>query len=370
VEDGFHLWSEKYDREMDDVFAIQDEVALSVTEKLKITLLDNERLITLKPPTENKEAYDLYLKGRFYWNRRGPGLKKGLECFKQAVTLDPEFSYAYAGIADTLALFAFYSILPPHEVVPKARAAAEKAIQLNPARVEPYSVLAFLTTFYDWDWASAKLKFETAIMINNGYAPAHYWYSNFLSWIGKDFSHATDEALKAIELEPLVSHSHNTLATVYICEGKFDEAINASQTAIELDANSFISYSCLSAGLSGLGQYEEAIEAVKTALNISARHQYSLIELSWLYYKVDQLSEAQKILDELLLRSKTEFISALSIAVAAYWSKNEDKAFEFLEKAFEERASFLLGIGVYPFFSFIKTNSRFQPFLKRMNFPV
>lgn len=369
VEDGFHLWSEKYDREMDDVFAIQDEVALSVTEKLKITLLENETVLMIKPPTEIKEAYDLYLKGRFYWNRRGPGLKKGLEYFTQAVALDPGFSHAYAGIADTLALFAFYSVLPPHDVIPKARAAAEKAIQLNPARVEPYSVLAFLTTFYDWNWESAKKQFETAITINHGYAPAHYWYSNYLSWVGKDFKHSAKEAFKAIELEPLVSHSHNTLATVYICDGKFEEAIKSSQAAIELDANSFISYSCLSAGLSGLGKYEEAIEAVKTALSLSARHQYSLIELSWLYYKMDNIAEAQNILDELLLRSKTEFISALSLAVAAYWSNNHDDSFKFLEKAFEERASFLIGIGVYPFFSFIKTDPRFQPFLNRMNFP-
>jgi adenylate cyclase len=369
VEDGFHLWSEKYDREIDDIFAIQDEIALSITEKLKITLLETERAIITKTPTENKEAYDLYLKGRFYWNRRGPGLKKGLEYFLQAAELDPEFSLAHAGIADTYALFAFYSILPPREVVPKARQAAERAIHLNPARVEPYSVLAFLTTFYDWNWAEAKKQFEKAIAINPGYAPAHYWYSNYLSWVERDYFHSAQEAFKAIELEPLISHSHNTLSAVYVCAGKFEEARQASQTAMDLDANSFISYSCLSAALYGLGKYEEAIEAIKFALNISARHQYSLIELSWLYYTTDNISEAQIILDELIMRSKTEFISGLSLSVAAYSSKNYDKAFEFLEQAFEERTSFLTGIGVYPFFSFIKTDPRFQPFIKRMNFP-
>ncbi len=163
VEDGFHLWSEKYDREIDDIFSIQDEIALSVTEKLKISLLETERAIITMTPTENKEAYDLYLKGRFYWNRRGPGLKKGLEYFLQAAELDPEFSLALAGIADTYALFGFYSVLPPHEVVPKARQAAERAIHSNPARVEPYSVLAFLTSFYDWNWTEAKKQFEKAI---------------------------------------------------------------------------------------------------------------------------------------------------------------------------------------------------------------
>ena len=369
VADGFDLWSERYDREMDDIFAIQDEVALSITEKLKITFHDTEKEIMTTAPTENKEAYDIYLKGRFYWNRRGPGLKKGLEYFLQAAALDPEFSLAHAGIADTYALFAFYSILPPHQVIPKARKAAERAIELNPARVEPYSVLSFVTTFYDWNWAESKKQFEKAIAINPDYAPVHYWYSNYLSWVERNYIHSTSEALKAIELEPLISHSHTTLATVYLCAGNFEEARRSSQIAIDLDPNTFISYGCLSAALSGLEKYEEAIEASKISAAISARHQYPLIELCWLYYKTDNIPEVQKILDELILRSKTEFISGLSLSVAAYYSKNYDKVHGYLEKAFEERACFLVTIGVYPFFSFIKTDPNFQPFLKRMNFP-
>ena len=369
VEDGFHLWSERYDRETDDIFEIQDEIALSVTEKLKITLLETEKAIITATPTENKEAYDLYLKGRFYWSRRGPGLKKGLEYFLQAAQLDPEFSLAHAGIADTYALFAFYSILPPHDVIPKARQAAERAIQLNPTRVEPYSVLAYIFTFYDWNWAESKKQFEKAIAINPAYAPAHYWYSNYLTWVERDYVHSTDEASKAVELEPMISHSHTTLATVYFCSGKFEEACKSSQTAIDLDPNTFISYSCLSAALCELGKYDEAIEVSKLAVNISARHQYPLIELNWLYYKTGNIPEAQKVADELILRSKTEFVSGLSLSVAAYSIKNYDMAYEFLERAFAEKASLLVTIELYPFFSFIKTDPRFQPFIKRMNFP-
>lgn len=369
AEDGFHIWSEKYDRDLEDIFAIQDEIALCITEKLKVTLLETEREAITTTPTENKEAYDLYLKGRFYWNRRGPGLKKGLEYFLQAAQLDPEFSLAHAGIADTYGLFAFYSILPPHQVVPKARQAAERAIQLNPARVEPYSVLAYITTFYDWDWPEAKKQFEKAIAINPNYAPAHYWYSNYLSWVERDYYHAAEEAFKAIELEPMVSHSHSTLGSVYVCSGKFEDSCNSCETAIELDANSFLAYSCLSMALGGLGKYEEAIEVIKSAVTLTARHQYPLLELSWLYYKTEKFSEAQKILDELLMRSSTEFISGLTLSVAAYASKNYDKAFEFLEQAFEEKASLLPSINVWPFFSFLKTDPRFQPFIKKMNYP-
>ena len=369
VEDGFQIWSERYDRDLDDIFVIQDEIAMTITEKLKITLLLAERVSITTTPTENKEAYDLYLKGRFYWNRRGPGLKKGLQYFLQAAELDPEFSLAHAGLADTYALFAFYSILPAHEVIPKAREAAEKAIQLNPARVEPYSVLAYITTFYDWNWTESKKQFERAIAINPAYAPAHYWYSNFLTWVERDYIHSTNEAFKAIELEPLRSHSHTTLATVYFCSGNFEEARKSSQTAIDLDPNTFISYSCLGASLCELGKYDEAIEVSKLAVIVSARHQYPLIELNWLYSKTGNIPEAQKILDELILRSKNEFISGLSLSAAAYSLKKYDKAYQFLEQAFVEKASLLVTIELYPFFSFIKTDPRFQPFIKRMNFP-
>ncbi|MEO8766306.1 MAG: adenylate/guanylate cyclase domain-containing protein [Ginsengibacter sp.] len=369
VADGFHLWSEKYDRDMDDIFAVQDEVALSVTEKLKITLLEGERALFSKPRTESKEAYDLYLKGRFYWNRRGPGLKKGLEYFLRAAELDPEFSLAHAGIADTYALFAFYSILPPYQVVPKARQAAEKAIELDPGRIEPYSVLAYITTFYDWDWTEAKKQFENALAINPGYAPAHYWYSNYLSWADMDYEHSTKEAYKAIELEPLVSHSHNTLSSACVCFGKFEEARKSAQTAIELDANSFLSYCALCMALYGLDRYDEAVEAIQFAVSTSGRHQYAMLVSSWIYGMGDNTAAAQKIMDELILRSETEFVSGLSLAVPAYYSKNYDKAFDFVERAFQERAGLLISISKYPFLSFIKTDPRFQSFFKRMNYP-
>ena len=369
VEDGFHLWSERYDRDMDDIFAIQDEIAIAITEKLKITLLDKERKTMIKTPTDSNEAYDLYLKGRFYWNRRGPGLKKGLEYFLQAIAKDPEFGIAHAGIADTYALLAFYSILPPHVAIPKAKQAAEKAISLDPSRVEAYSVLAFVTAFYEFDWEAAKKQFQKAFAINPGYAPTHYWYSNFISFVYKDAALAIQEANIAIELEPLLSHSYNVLSSAHLCNGTFEEARQASLIAVELDANSFLSYNSLSLSLAGLKKYEEAIETVKTGVNISGRHQYSLFQLSWFYSLVGKTAEAQKIFDELVLRSSTEFISGLSLCVAAFSSGNYDRAVEFLELAFEQRAGLLPSIEGYPVFSFIKKDPRFSPIIKKLKYP-
>ncbi|MEP6596718.1 MAG: hypothetical protein ABJA71_12265, partial [Ginsengibacter sp.] len=164
-------------------------------------------------------------------------------------------------------------------------------------------------------------------------------------------------------------HSYTTLSSVYTCSGKFEEARKLSQTAIDLDANSFLSYCSLAMSLHGLGRYEEGIEALNFAANISARHQYPLFMLSWFYSAINNKSETEKVLDELIIRSNTEFISGLSLSVAAYYAQNYDKAYEFLERAFAERSSLLISIGGYPFLSFIKTDSRFQPFLQRMNYP-
>lgn len=369
VEDGFDLWSERYDRDMDDIFAIQDEIASAITEKLKITLLDEEKKKTPPPPPENKEAYDLYLQGRFYWNRRGQALKKGLEFFKKAVEVDPNFGLAHAGLADAYALLAFYSLVPAHIAVPKAKQAAETAIALDSRRIEPHSVLAYLTTIYDYDWVAAKKQFEKAFSINQNYAPTHYWKSNFITWIDRDFDLAILEAKKAIELEPLSSHCYNVLSAAYLCKGSFEEAMQASLTAVELDANSLLSYNSLAMSLAGLEKYEEAIEVQKTGVNISGRHQYALLQLSWLYSLIDNVTAAHEILDELLLRSSTEFISGLSLCVAAYSSKEYVKSLEFLELAFEERSGLLPSIEVYPVFSFIKKDPQFHSILEKMKFP-
>jgi adenylate cyclase len=370
VEDGYHLWSERYDREMDDIFAIQDEIALAITEKLKITLLETEKALIEKNPTNDHRAYDLYLKGKFSLNQRGAGLKKALAYFQQAVQQDPALVLAYAGIADAFSILGFYGAIPPHDAMPKARQNAEKAIKLDPSNAESFTTLAFINAFYDWNWADAKKRFQRVFEINPNYAPAHYWYSYFLSFVEGRSEEGIQEARKAAEiLEPLESISHHVLSVTYITAGKFEEALQAAKMSIELDANSFPGYRALGVSLAGLNRYEEAIEALKTCASISLRHPWPLVELCWVYSLTGKVSEAQKIADELILRSKTEFISMLMLSGAAYFSKNEDKAFEFLELAFEQRDGLLTCIKVWPLSSYIRTDPRFQQFFKRMNFP-
>lgn len=370
VDDGFHLWSERYDKNMDDLFIIQDEIALAITEKLKITLLEEEKEIIYQKPTENKEAYDLYLKGRFYINKRGPSINKGLIYFQQAAALDPLFTLAYTGMADAYAILAFYGIVPPHEAIPLARKNAEKALELNPLLAETFTTLAFITTFYEWDWEGAKKQFANIFKLNPNYALAHYWHSYFLSIVEGNNEAAITEAKKTVEiLEPLVPISHHILAIMYINAGKFDDAINESKIAIELDPNSFPGYRGLGLSLACLHKYDEAIEALKTSVLFSARHPWGMVELCWAYSLNGNEAAAKEIVNELLFRSESEYISGMFLSGAAYFIKDYDKSVQFLNRAFEERDCSLPFINVWPLCSYFKTDPRFQPYLERMNFP-
>ncbi len=370
VEDGYHFWSERYDRTMDDIFAIQDEIALAITEKLKITLLDKEKAIMQKKPTEHTEAYDLYLKGRFFLNKRGAGIKKGLEYFQMASTMDPSFSLAWSGMADAYSILAFYGTIPPKIAIPKAKENAEKAIQSDPSNAEALMALAFINTFYDRNWIEAKKSFQRVFEINPNYAPARYWYSYYLSFVEGKSEEGIREARMAAEiLEPLESISHHVLAVTLINAGRFEEALQESKTAIELDANSFPGYRALGVSLAGLNRLDEAIDTLKNCVMISSRHPWALSELCWVYFLSGKIREAQQIRDELFQRSQTEFISGTQLAGISYFSNNIDQAIKYMELAFEQKDCTLPCIKVYPPFSFISNEPRFHSFIEKMNFP-
>jgi TolB-like protein len=370
AEDGFQLWSERYDRELHDIFAIQDEIALAITEELKITFLEKEKVKINENRTGNKEAYDLYLKGRFFLNKRGINIKKGLEYFQQAVDIDPTFALPYSGMADAYSILSFYGAIPPKTGMPMARQNAEKAIQSDPFNVEGFTALAFINIFYDWNWTDAKKIFQRVFEINPFYAPAHYWHSYFLSIVEGRFEESINEAKKVAELlEPLVALSHHVLAVTYINAGRFEEALQAAKMSIEFDPTSFPGFRAMGISLAGLKRYEEATEALKTCSEVSSRHPLPLVELCWVYSLKGMDSEIQNIYDELMLRSKTEYISGMVLCAAAYFSKKYDQAIEFMELAFTQRDGILPFIKSFPSCSFIRNDPRFQHFIKRMNFP-
>ena len=243
VEDGFHLWSEKYDREMDDIFAIQDEIAFAITEKLKITLLEKDRENITKTYTQNSEAYELYLKGRFNINRRGRFILSGMQYFQEAISIDPDFAPAYAGYADSCALAAFYNFFRPKEIMPKAKQAADNAIRLDSSLCEPYTSLGFYYAYYEWNFAESKKNFRKAIELNPAYTTGHFWYAMlYLSWIEGDFEDSKKEGWIAIKLEPFSAIAHAMQTVNYYVAREYDEAVRIGKIAIDLDANSYLVY--------------------------------------------------------------------------------------------------------------------------------
>jgi TolB-like protein len=371
AENGFHLWSEHYDREIADIFAIQDEIAMAITEQLKITLLEDEKAFIYKDPSQNKEAYDLYLKGRFYFNKRGAGIVKGIEYFHLALEKDPALTLAYTGLADAYCILALYCVVPPHDAIPKAKKFALKALELQPGLVEAYTALAFISTFYDWDWPAAKKGFARAFNINSNYASAYYWYSYYLSFVEGKYEEAIATAKKPAEIvEPLVPISHHILSIMYMNAGKYEEGVRSSKMAIELDANSFPGFRGLGLNLAGLNKVDEAIEALNTAVQLSNRQPLPMVELAWACSLVNNNTEIQKIYDELISRSDTEYISSTFLGCIAFYLKKYDESFAYLTTAFNQRDCTFPCINRYPLSSFMKTDSRFRTFLNDMHFPA
>jgi len=252
----------------------------------------------------------------------------------------------------------------------KARQNAERAIQFDNLNAEGLTAQACISAFYDWNWTEAKKRFQRVFEVNPNYAPAHCWHSYYLSFVEGKPEEGIRKARKAAELlEPLESISHHVLAVTYMTANKFEEALVAAKMAIDLDPSSFPGYRALGVSLAGLNRHEEAIEALTTCTLLSSRHVWPLGELCWVYSLSGRTSEVKKILDELLVRAKTEYISGLFLAGPAYFSKNYDQALEFMELAFEQRDCTLPFIKAYPPCSYIRNDIRFQPFIKRMNFP-
>lgn len=371
VADGFHLWSEKYDRDMDDIFAIQDEIAVAITDKLKITLLEKDKAVIARGPTENTEAYELYLKGRFYLNRRGRSIITAFECFQHAISLDIQFAAAYAGYADACLLLAFYSFYPAREVMPKAKQAADTAIRINPLLCEPYTSLGFYYGYYEWNWAKAKKNFCKAIELNSGYVTGYFWYSMLhLSWVEKNFKEAQNQGKIAIKLDPLSAIAHSIQAVNYYVPGEYDEAIRLGKMAIDLDGNSYVAYRMTGLAYVGLKKFDDAIETLQHALRLSKRFQWSLFDLAWAYSQNGNFSEMKELINELDARSATEYISPFHRGLAAAWNGNVELAITYMEKAYEDRDPILVTINSWPNVpDMLKNDPRCQEMIKKIGFP-
>lgn len=372
VQDGFHIWSERYDREMDDIFAIQDEIALAITEQLKVTLLEKDREKITKTTTHNAEAYELYLKGRFHINRRGSSILTGLQFFKQAIAIDPQYALAYTGYADACQLSAVYSFLSGKEVMHEVKQAAETAIKLDDSLGEPYGPLGSYYTYFERNWVEAKSNFTKATQLNPNYTQARSLYGLiYLCWVEGKFGEAKKQAQISIKLEPLSTIDQADLSWILYTANKFEEALTYAQTGIEIDGNSFLSQRLAGLCYIALKRYQEAIDTFNYLIKISNRHQHALTALIWAYCSTGNFEEAGALMDELKKRSATEYIGCTYFGLSAAWLGDVDTAIEYLEKAYNDLDPILISIKYSPYVPVLLRNDpRFQNLLDRIGFPV
>ena len=372
VEDGFHLWSEKYDRNMDDIFAIQDEIAQAVTEKMKVTFQEQDRGRTAKSYTQNTQAYELYLKGRFFINRRGPAILTGIHYCEQAIKLDPSFALAHAGYADGNLLTAFYGLMPPSQTMAKAREAAETAIALDPALCEPYCSLGFYYACCEWNWAQAEEYYLKSIARNPQYAQAHAWYGmTFLAWVKSDYKQAEEQGRQTIQLDPLNPNSYAAYSVILHAAGKYAQALAASQGGLELDINSYLCRLYEGNAYVGLQKYEAALVAYDKALAISNRHPFALSVKLITYCKMGQPEKARLLLQEIKERVSREYVGSAFIGLAEAYLGDLEAAFRYLNKAYQDRESVFLTFRKEIWVpDFVRADPRFQKIMEQMAFPV
>jgi serine/threonine-protein kinase len=367
VGDGYHLWSERYDREMTDVFAIQDEIAKAIASRLQVTL-GGEGMPLVMPATGNLDAYHLYLKGRYYLAQRGLGLKQALECFDQALAFDPNYALAYAGLADACTVLAQYGLAPPNVLRPRARAAVQKALDLAPDLAEVACASGAVGLICDWDWPRAARDLRRAVELNPRYVAARQWLSYYLVFIEGRFEEGVAQARRAVELDPLAPLLVMQLGMTLMGAGRYEEACAPLKRAGDLAPTMFLPTIHLGLLYNHLGRSEEAIAPLEVAVTASGRHPWTLAALAVCYSSLGKLAEVEAIRDELTARARREYVQSSTLAIVAASLGSMDTAFELLDRACDEHDGIMVYSKRYPFFTLLQNDPRMERIYRRIGF--
>jgi len=361
-----HLWSQSYEGELRDTLALQNRVASAIADQIRINLTPQEQAALKNVKVVNPEAYESYLKGRYFWNKRTPdGLKVALAYFKEAIEEDPKYAQAYSGLADTYALLGDwqYAVMTPKEAFPDAKSAALKALELDSGLGEAHNSLAFVLDGFDWDFDAAGKEFRRAIELNPGYATAHHWYAWHLSLLGR-FDEAIAEMKKAQNLDPLSLIINADLAELLVLAHHYDESIAQSRKTIEMDPNFALAHNQLAQAYLQKHVYDQAVIELKKAVQLSGDSPTCIANLARAYVASGKRSEAEKLLGDLKKRSSAAYSNAPEIAIVYVSLGDSDQAMNWLEKGYEER--FNPGVLLRPGFDPLRSDSRFQNLLRRI----
>ena len=364
-----HLWAETYDRQLTaaSIFAIQSEIASAIADALRATLTPAEQARIDKRGTDSLEAYQLYLKGRSHWNRRtAADFWQAVEYFQAAIEVDDEYAKAYAGLADTYAHMglATYSAAPVDEVLPMAKDALLRALELDNEIAEAYAALGFIRTWYDRDWSSAEQAFVRAIELNPNYAPAHQWYSHYLVARG-EYDEAVTQIRKALELDPRSLITYAVASGILSAAGRADEAIAQAKTALEINPDFWFAYATLAHRYTSKSMFAEALEAAEKSVEVSNRAVGSIAVQGWVYARSGDSVRAMELLLELERRSATEYVSPHNFALLRIGLGQEEQALDDLERAVPQLD--LLYLNTSYEYDTLRSNPRFTAIVQQMN---
>ena len=365
------LWGEKYDRKMSELLQTQRDIAREIVDKLKLRVSGVEPGLA-KHYTESNEAYQLYLKGRFYWNKRNAeSMHTAVEYFQQAIDRDPQFALAYSGIADSYSLLGGSEAggdMPPGEALPKAKVAALEALEIDDSLAEPHVSLAHVTFYYNRDWVGAEREFKRAIELNPNYPNAHHWYGICLSIVGR-MDESLAEVRKAQELDPLSLIINTWLGRILALAGQHDQAIEQLRKTMDLDPTFMLTHYRLGQVYEDKGMYSEAIAEFEKVANLPGGKQLGIAGLAHAYASAGKREEALKSLDDLLKLSKEKFVSPAHIAMIYIALNDKEEAFVWLEKANKDYDLFITRLRRDPRLTRFNSDPRFQDLIRRIGIP-
>ncbi len=369
VADGSQLWGERYNRKFAEILEIQEEIAREISDKLRLRLTGEEKKKLVKRYTENTYAYQLYLKGRYYWGQRtGDGMKKALQSFQAAVEADPLYAMAYAGLADGFLLLGSFSHLPPEIACQKAKGVVSKAMEIDDTLAEAHASSGFLSFFFEWDWQKADGEFRRCIELNPEYATGHEWYGLSLLLMGK-VEQADAELKKALTADPLSLAVNWSWGFDLHLSRRYEEAIAQYRKTIDLDPNFVLPHAYLGMVLAEIGQLEAAVSEIQTAVRLSGSAGYYVAFLGYAYGRSGKTEEAMRILGELKERSQQQYVGPYSLGRIYAGLNDKEGMLDCLEKTVAARSSDSVWLRMDPTFDAVRSEPRFQELMRRIGFP-
>ena len=366
-----HLWARQYETDLSDVLTLQSDVARAIADEIRVQLSPREKSQLAKVRPVDPVAYETFLKGRHHWYKRSPdGLTRAVESLQQAITLDPSYALAHAGLADAYVSLAWdlFGLTAPAESYPKAKRAAQRALELDSNCAEAYAALGWIAGGFDWDWAEAERGLRRAIDLKPQYGPVHIWYSHFLRAMGRT-EESLVESRRALECDPLGLVLNMHLGWHHLYSRQYEKAIEQNMKTLELDSTFLLARMFLGQAYEQLGMFPNAIGEFERIVDLSQRHPPYLAQLGHAYAVAGRRTEAMRIADELITMSSHRYVAARGIAEIHIGLDDPDMAFSWLDKAFLQRNGWLIHIRENPRYDRLREDPRYLDLVQRMNFP-